>query len=395
MSDTVQLGWRVPADVWEQFEKRARENRGSQRRYVREAIEQAMREYLDEDGVLAEAEDLLREYTDLRGLSSSTDPDFGTNRFAGEETKKVSHRVDPGLKERFQVFADKYDAPSYGRALAYALDEYADGGRARRILDDVERLVTGGTTAGTTDGSVESPASTDADSGTKDDVVESDLSTDDMRGTNSGTTDAKTIIEIADEFADNSEVVPRKKLTAEIKTRIARPEDEPIVERYREAVVDQLGLVEHPHNDDVYLAETYREQATLWADLDKAERICLLRRWLVADAIEKRKRKQAWSYRDVIDIFEDNAGGGGPSHQYAYDLMEAAADEDGFKYGAFSRGNETPRKQLRVDVSEVREEILEWCREEKNVDPSSVGVTADVTSYTAGPAPETEGVADD
>lgn len=47
------------------------------------------------------------------------------------------------LKDRFRIFANEHDAASYGRLLAAALNSYTDGGRERRILDDVERLLTG------------------------------------------------------------------------------------------------------------------------------------------------------------------------------------------------------------------------------------------------------------
>jgi len=164
---------------------------------------------------------------------------------------------------------------------------------------------------------------------------------------------------------------------------------------YVDPVLDQLNASEHPHRDGMYLTETAREEYTIYADMDKSERIVLLRRWAVMEALHDRKRQDAWEYSEAIELFEDNAGGGGPSHDYVYDLMEAAADEPGFKYGQFSVGTQTPRKLLRVDVSEVNESILDWCRNEYDLDPELIGVIADIDQYGAGSPPDQEVGADD
>jgi ppGpp synthetase/RelA/SpoT-type nucleotidyltranferase len=68
--ERVHLGWRIPEDVWATFEDYVVEKHGTTAEYLRFELEAAMREYLDEDDLLHEAEDLLREYTDLQGLSS-------------------------------------------------------------------------------------------------------------------------------------------------------------------------------------------------------------------------------------------------------------------------------------------------------------------------------------
>jgi len=204
----VQLGWRVPAETWDAFETFVAEKHGATAGYLRFEVECAMREYLDEDDILADAEELLEEHADLRGLSSSTAL-VTDDRYRGTTTRKVSHRISAGLKERFQIFADKHDASSYGRLLAAALDTYADGGRARRILDDVKRLVTGGTSTGTTTGSEESDASTATEPGTtaasEERLDQLALSTDGERGTNDGSTEEiepepRNVIAIAKEL---------------------------------------------------------------------------------------------------------------------------------------------------------------------------------------------------
>jgi hypothetical protein len=144
----------------------------------------------------------------------------------------------------------------------------------------------------------------------------------------------------------------------------------------------------------MYITEHGREERLLWADLDKAERLVLLRRWAVERAVQKGRQKEPFSYRDVQELFEEKAMAG-PSHQYAYDLMEAAADEAGFKYGSYKVGSDSKQVQLRVDVSSVRPEIINWIREETSLDPERVSVVADITSYTAGPTPAQDEAADD
>lgn len=162
--------------------------------------------------------------------------------------------------------------------------------------------------------------------------------------------------------------------------------------------LEQLG--ETPVGDrifvnDIYITDWAREEETFWTDLEKEERLVLLRRYAVADAIDNDERKRAFSYTDVQDLFEEKTGDG-PSDQYAYDLMEGAADgEEGIHYGEFSVGTSSSKIQLRVNVSEVSDAILNWVREETRFDPSSIGVTADVTSYASGVPPQPEGAADD
>jgi len=401
MTDRVQLGWRVPRESWERFVDHVTEKHADQPLYLRVEAESAMMEFLDENGLLTEAQDLLQEYTDLSELSSSTSA-FATDRYQSGNTKLVTHRVRADLKERFKKFADQHDASSYGRLMAAALDMYADGGAARRLLNDVERLVSSATIAGSTDDSVESLASIESSSGSTGDSVESRSSTDASSATTSGSTpDPMVISDAVDELIgiqgvaiDNLNTIHRTSLEQAIENATGSA-DRDTFELYCEPVLDQLNAAPHPYKDVLYLTQDARDELNLWVDLDKAERIVLLRRWVVAEAIKHSERRRAVSYRDVIELFEDEAGGEGPSHQYAYDLMEAASDEPGFEYGEFSVGTHTSKKQLRVDVSEVSEAILDWARDERQLDPDRIGVIADVTSYSAGSSPQQEAAADD
>ncbi|MDS0280271.1 hypothetical protein NDI85_21030 [Halomicroarcula sp. S1AR25-4] len=356
-------------------------------------------EFLDDEGLLTEAQDLLEAHTDLSTLSSSTDAAIITDRYQGGNTKLVTHRVRADLKERFKKFADKHDAASYGRLLAAALDTYVDGGAARRLLNDVERLVGTATTTGSTDGSVENVASTSADPGSTDESVENTLSTETKSATTSGSRpDPMVVADAADEICDGDgpgdlRMFPEAALESAIASA-AGSDDEETYDRYRDPVLEQLNAGEHPHTDGMYITEWAREEETLWADLDKAERLILLRRWAVREAIDNGERQSGFTYTDVIELFEKWAKAG-PSHQYAYDLMEAAADEPGFEYGKHSVGTQSPKLLLRVDVSKVDQSILDWIDEETGLDRDKIGVVADVTSYSAGSSPQQEGAADD
>jgi len=404
VTSRVQLGWRVPEKSWERFVEHVAEKHADQALYYRVEAESAMMEFLDDDGLLADAEDLLETHTDLSTLSSSTGSGIITDRYQCD-TKLVTHRVRGDLKERFKKFADKHDAASYGRLLAAALDTYVDGGAARRLLNDVQRLVGGATNSGSTDESVENVASATTESGSTANSVESDsgaveasLSTATTSATSSGSTDPMVVADAAAAVREQDGEGDLRMFTRPILKdaieQAAGTDDEVVYERYRDKVLDQLNAGDHPHIEAMFITDWVREEETLWADLDKAERLVLLRRWAVREAIDNGERQRAFDYQDVTELFEKWAKAG-PSHQYAYDLMDDAADEPGFEYGKFSIGTQTPKTQLRVDVSKVDKSILDWVRDETPLEPERIGVIADVTSYSAGPTPDQEAAADD
>lgn len=383
--DRVRLAWRVPCGVWNRFEEHVAEKHGATEGYLRFEVESAMREFLDEDDLLAEAEELLRAHTDLRGLSSSTEVLVqAADRYDGD-TRKVHHRVHPGLKERFATFADEHDAASYGRCLAMALDAYTDGGRARRLLADVERLVAGGDGSGTTDASVENPSESSGPP----------LSTAAGGGATTVTTDddgvdvePRHVIAAAEELPDD--VFTREVLEKAI-ARTVGDGREHVVDAYRAPVLDQVNAGEHPAKDDVYITAAYREEIDLWPDMGRDERLVLLRRYAAAEAVNQGDQRAEYSYRDVQELFELYASGGAPSHQYAYELMaEAAKDEQGFSFGEYHG-----QQQFRVDLTKVNAGVRSYALDRWGVDPTDLGFDADVTSWTAGTAPSQGVSADD
>jgi len=371
MMDRTQLGWRIPQSAWDRFVDAVIEKHADQDLYLRVELESAMMEFLDEDDLLAEAEEILREHTPCSELSSSTAA-IATTRYQDDDTRLVTHRIRTELKERFQAFAKKHDAPSYGRLLAAALDSYARGGRAQRLLTDVKRVFSGSdsgaTSSGSTTDSVEDSSTETNEAGSSEGTVENSLSTAVRGATSTGSSgetgadperpDPMVVSDAVDEVlsiegTNISDLFqfPRGTLDKAI-ARAAGAGDRETIDRYHDPVLEQLNASEHPHIDGVYITDWAREDECLWADLNKAERIVLLRRWAVAEAIRRGNRKQPYTYREVIDLFEKQCKAG-PSHQYAYDLMEAAADEAGFTYGESSIGTNSTQVQLRVDVSSV------------------------------------------
>lgn len=388
MTRHVQLGWRVPLCEWARFERSVAQKWGKTAGYLRFELQEAMREFLDEDDLLAEAETLLQRAETLGDASSSMVDARRSRQYRGAETRKVTHRIHPKLKARFIAYAEECNASSYGRLLAVALRAYRDGGRARRILDRIERAITNGededhpsTKTTTTDETTASTPSENTDSTNTGTPAATDTAgtttTPTPQRTTSPTVDAATVLEIATELADHN-TIPQSRIDREI-ARTVSDRNAPTIQAYREAVIEQLDFVEHPHVEGLYLTPAQREAMPLWADFEKAERIVLTRRLLVADALRSNTVKHAVTYSELQELWAEYAVEG-PSHQYAYELMEWAADEEGFAYRQV-RG----QYRLQVDVHSVSRSIIEWADEEfADVDSEGLQVTADVTSYSAG-----------
>jgi len=397
MTVRVQIGWRVPRDEWDAFIEYVEDKWDAQGPYVRFELESAMREFLDADGDLAEAEALLRRHLQSQGLSSSTDA--VPSDLSHGDTVKLGHRINADLKDEFAKMAKEHYSDSLGAVLARAVNAYRGGGRRRRILDNVKQLVTGGTTSGSTAESDESDRSSESHAGTTGVAIESTSGTDESAQSSSGTTGGTTddadesvvvepqlVMDIADELPDNG--FPEQLLQATIAKTVAG--DAKTIEAYTNPVCNQKNVVKHPHKDGVYITETAREQTTYWTDLNRELRVTKLRRLVVLDALDKKKQRHGLKYRDVQALFEEYYSAA-PSHDYAYTLMEDAGRLDGFSY---KRHNGS--YQLRVNLTEVQDGIIEDVLDEwDTVDKENLTVNGLITSYSAGPTPDQEAAADD
>jgi hypothetical protein len=403
VTDRVKLGWRIPENVWTAFETYVEEKHGSTAEYLCFELEEAMREYLDEDDILAEAEELLEEYTDLQGLSSSTEMvSIATNRYRGAETQKVQNRVNSELKERFQIFADKHDANSYGHALAAALDSYVDGGRERRILADVERLITAGSSSGTTTDTEETHTSDTVSGRTTDEdevpTPEQERSSEEECGSivepDVVDVEARLVLAVVDELpsAENlTETVLPHKVVEQAIVRVVEPSSEEEIQAYVDAVLEQLDAGPHPHYENRYITEAYRDSHIIWADLNRENRVRLLRRFAAQSALEQETQEVRFGYKKVKSLFKDYAGNGEPSNQYAYKLMDAAANEPGFDYNEFNG-----QLKLQVSLADVSDEILKYAVENTGgVRLSDIGLQGQLEDYNAASLPDQESAGDD
>lgn len=84
-------------------------------------------------------------------------------------------------------------------------------------------------------------------------------------------------------------------------------------------------------------------------DLERPEKVRLVREELVRRGDARTTGKAEMDYTDVMwSVFD-----GHPSPGHVYDLMELAANEDGFQYGTFNGD-----KLIRVNTAEVNDETL-------------------------------------
>lgn len=416
MGGRVQLGWRVPRDERDAFIRHVEDKWGEAASYLRFEIESAMHQYLDRDAELADAERLLRERLDARDLSSSSaGGDRLSRRVDHSDTVLLTHRVNPGLKDEFAAYADQNTDESYGAVLSRALNAYRDGGRATRVKEAAERLITGATSTGSTAASDEtSTADASHRSGSTVATDENGLdcrrhqrgstgASDEHRRTRernqAGSTDAgdessdeseavtvdpETVVEIADGLPDE---FPEQLLEQRIRDAVA--DTDAAVAAFRDPVVNHTGLVSHPYQE-LYITPENRERSLLYCDMDRAERVERLRELLVTHTLERGKRTNYWEYTDVIDRFAEEYGAG-PSHDYAYTLMERAGELDGFRYGRH-RG----RVRLRVDIHDVpRDRIKPIVEGNDELDPRSLTMDGLVTAYSAGSPPSEPEAVDD
>jgi hypothetical protein len=243
----------------------------------------------------------------------------------GGETTRVSCRVDPGLKARFAEYvkSDRHPADdTLGVALARALREYREGGRAQRCREKLERI---------TD---------DAEALLKEVAGEGDLSKPERQ-----------TIAICEQLG---RPFSRGDLTDAIECVAGG--SPPTIRDYTDRVLNRLDVVHHPENSDLFIPEEKaREEHGVDPDapavdrkpydaLSREEKIRGVQIELVRQAVSnggKRRQDAATIQRDFFD-------GGAPSDGHVRDLMRDAADADGF-WIAERDGKE----QLHVDLSDV------------------------------------------
>jgi len=352
------LGWAIPSDDWEKFVAYVTDEWGENTEHVRFALERAMIEFLELDDDLAEAERLLRDHLDVRGLSSSTAE--ALKRDVDPEDKlKIGVRVRDVLQDRFRSFvAEEFNGgktaryatytqshTTYGEALTAAINEYRDGGAGRRLKSFAEDIVAGRDRSSNL---VENP-----------DESNDDLSTANATSITDGgpTVQADVVLDVADDLTDGFHVADLDDAIEEHAADEHGELSDDLLDEYREAVIEEKPVVEHPGSDGVYITEEERAKMTVWEDLNKETRVARLRRLVAADAVDKRQTHLKVDYQRVRELFAEDLRHE-PSHQYAYDVMDRAGTVAGFSYGDH-RGSKVLKCNLGAITDGLRRDLVE------------------------------------
>lgn len=324
MRDPVMLDWYVPAQPWERFRTHVESEFGSLEGYLGREAEAAMKEYSDLDGyqgIEDRVDRLVRAAGRTPGEASEQ-----KNNLASQETVRVTVRVDSDVKDEFSKVVDGGD-DTLGVAFARAIRTYREGGRPARLERKLDRVLD------------------DAES------LLSELNEDDESGgLNKVQRNTITICDrLPEQFTDDE-------LNSEIHDVAGRGDkaSDPTLERYREAVIDRLGVVPHPQAAaDVWVPESVardyapegvpRECYLPVSQLDRTERV---RRIKLAAARRAKKRRDG-SYTVKATTIQEDVLDGEVSRSTALDLISEAEFAD-----CFSTKRTDTGILLRVDLSE-------------------------------------------
>lgn len=348
MVNRTRLNRQVPTEELERFRKFCEKNK----RDVPEAASQAVLEFLPvefvPEGYDTDAHHIAQQLTDdLRAINSFEDSStkkINVEALRGQETEKCHIYVDKLLQDALEEYVVENEGKKRGEVGVYfarALSEYRNGGQTGRIREWYNRLRDNA------------------------DILPEDRET---------RTD-RIAARVRQKLDGSSDDYIHKKVIDAIITEETDAEVEAAIREYRRRVLDELNLVEVQTSDGVYAPpeqaeEMVADHATdeitpeMYDSLDRAGRVEHLRAALKSRA-EVRNGSAKMDYDEVIKkVF---AGIDGPSHDYAYTLMEEAGAAAGFRYG-----NHQGRKRLRYNSN--------W-----------IGEADKITDETAGENPTSDG----
>ena len=362
MSDRVRLDWRVPSSVWERFRHRVESEFGHLDGYLGREAESAMKSYADADGY-AGVEDRVDRLVQAAGRTPGDPFKEKTSDLTNAETTRVTARVDEAVKDEFRAVAKKGD-DTLGVTLGRALAEYLDGGRAARLERKLDRVLDDAT------------------------AILEEMNPDEGEG---GLTavERRTITichRLPEQFTD-------EELTQEIAD--VAGSSKPTIEKYRERVVDRLGVEPHPNAPKtVWVPEAYaadlapegtprvcRQPVEL---LDREERVRRIQLAVGRRAAKRSTGRVRVNTADVRgDVLDHEV-----SKSSVLDLMETAALTEGYR---LDRNGDTA--SLRVDLEAVKgtdpdlfATIIEY-RDGEAGDLLSETTETTVGDYTDGPSP--------
>jgi len=315
------VDWRVPSEEWDAFIDFVHREHGEIKGYVGREVERAMREWIDSDD-FAPVEDRVDRLVQAAGR---TPADLSQKKRAstppgGEDTTRVTCRVDTRLKEDFAGFVKRTSDDRLGVALARALRQRRSGGRAQRVLDKLDRVID------------------DAEDLLAEVAGDGDLS---LR--------EKRTIAICDRLGPQFKQSDLEDTIADVVG-----DSPPTIRDYTDKVLDRLEYVQHPNTPDLFVPEDYARDVGAdpdapaidrksYAGLTREEKV----RGLRID-LARRSMSNGGRYQIDADTVKRSVFDGKPSDGHARELLRLAGDADGF---------DTVRRQgkerLRVDLADV------------------------------------------
>lgn len=357
MTNRRDLDWFVPSDEWDRFLRYVESEYGETDGNVSREVERAIREWLDSDE-FASVEEKVDRLVQAAGRTPSNlgEKKQTVDHPGGEETERVYAYVAEDLKEAFAVDA-RNAGEQPGTYLARALRARRNGGRSRRVEKKLGRIL---------------------------DDAEALLSEVDPDGDGMPLRERRTVA--------ICQRLGRQFTRDELDEAIAAVagDSDPTLRTYREKVLDRLDNTTHPANADLFIPEdearaiasgTDRPSPDApaidrkdYADLSRSEKGRGLRIALAREATRNDGRYRFDAEEIRRDVFD-----GQPSEGHARDLMDLAADAEGFE--ATRRHGKV---WLQVDLRDVTdEEVLSEVRR--------VSSETDADSPDDGEPGETEG----
>ena len=341
--DRPLVDWRVPSEEWNTFLSYVETKHGKTEGQVGREVERAMREWIDDDE-FARVEEKVDHLVQAAGRTpeeleektlASAPPDSREG-----ETTRVQCRVDAALKDEFAAHVKQETDDRVGVGLARALRARRNGGRARRVEEKLDRVG---------DDAAELLA----------ELVPGDAGSPPL-------TQKRTIVicqRLGPQFSED-----------ELEQAIAKVagDSSPTIRNYTTKVLDHRDCVPHPNQPDVFIpreqAEEYADSAGIdldapayerlpYDELSKAEKVHGLRIDLARRSVRNNGRWRLDANGVRNEVFS-----GHPSDSHSRQLMELAADANGFTVvRAYDK------KQLQVNLRNVTdEEVLESLRKAAN-----------------------------
>lgn len=336
MSERPKLDWQVPTTEWDRYRSWHEDAPARVPASLGLSVENAMLAWIDADGY-EQVEHLVDRLVEAAGRTPER---LAENKTTSEltaaesnEKTRVSVRVESDAREEFAGYVRSETSYHLGEALALALREHREGGRAARLERKLERIADDAST-----------------------LLEDVGADEDVR---SKPTVERRTMAIASQLDEQFTGDELDRAIGEVAGT-----SDPTLRRYRERVLDHLDYAEHPQTEDLYLpaetAEEYRDdegaalptEKRAFDDLTRVEKVESIQAELIRQAVERGVTGHA------MRLESGGAGvrgllGPTPTDRTLRSLMDAAAADAGFRTD--TKGG---TKRVLVDLEAVRKESL-------------------------------------